>query len=67
MKRVIYNAQNGETTISEAPASIAIEPLPDPDAELAEAINAATTITQLKAALLGENGVAKVKGKLKVG
>jgi hypothetical protein len=37
----------------------------DPDAELAAAIQAATTLTELKAALLGNGKLARVKGKLK--
>lgn len=40
-------------------------PAPDPDAELAAAIQAATTLEQLKAALLGNSGrAAKAKGRL---
>ena len=42
-----------------------IVPEPDPDAELATAIQAATTIAQLKDALLGKNGIARVKGRQK--
>lgn len=38
---------------------------PDPDVELAEAIEAATTIAELKAALLGNGKIARVKGKIK--
>jgi hypothetical protein len=38
-------------------------PQPDPDAELAAAITAATTLDQLKSALLGKSGIAKVKGR----
>lgn len=37
----------------------------DPDEELYNAINNATTIAGLKAALLGKNGIAVVKGRLK--
>jgi len=36
---------------------------PDPDAELAKAIEGATTLAALKAALLGIIGAAKVKGR----
>ncbi len=36
---------------------------PDPDAELAAAIQAATTLEQLKAALLGTVRAAKAKGR----
>lgn len=40
--------------------------LPDPDNELANAINAAVTLDDLKKALIGTNGkLAKVIGKLK--
>lgn len=39
---------------------------PDPDVELAKAIQAATTLEELKKALIGTNGnKAKVKGELK--
>lgn len=38
---------------------------PDPDAELATAIQAATTLDGLKAALLGNGKLARVKGKMK--
>jgi hypothetical protein len=34
----------------------------DPDVELAEAISAATTVEELKSALLGKTSLAKVKG-----
>lgn len=37
----------------------------DADAELANAITASTTLAQLKAALLGSNGIAKVKAEKK--
>ena len=37
----------------------------DPDVELANAISAATTISQLKDALLGKYGVVKVKAEKK--
>jgi len=37
----------------------------DADLELYNAINSATTVSELKAALLGKNGLARVKGKLK--
>lgn len=41
-------------------------PIPsDPDVELAEAITNATTLAELKTALLGNGGLARVKGKLK--
>lgn len=44
----------------------AIPKPPDPDAELAAAITGATTIAQLKDALLGGNGrLARVRGRLK--
>ena len=39
------------------------EPKPDPDAELAGAIEAATTLQELKDALLGKYRAGKVKGK----
>lgn len=38
---------------------------PDPDEELATAIQAATTLDGLKAALLGNGKLAQVKGKMK--
>jgi hypothetical protein len=38
-------------------------PQPDPDEELAAAIQAATTLDELKDALLGKFEKAKVKGK----
>lgn len=38
---------------------------PDPDDELANAITAATTLEELKSALLGKFGKAKVAGKSK--
>lgn len=42
------------------------QPLPtNPDVELAAAIQAATTLPELKAALLGNGGNARVKGKMK--
>lgn len=37
--------------------------VPDVDAELASDIQAATTLEELKSALLGKNGIAKVKGR----
>lgn len=42
-----------------------IVPEPDPDAELATAISSATTLAQLKDALLGNGKLARVKGKIK--
>lgn len=39
--------------------------IPDPDEEIAEAIQAATTLSELKAALLGNGKLARVKGKMK--
>ena len=39
--------------------------VPDPDVELATAISAATTIAQLKDALLGNGKLARVKGEIK--
>jgi hypothetical protein len=38
---------------------------PDPDEELAVAIQAATTLDELKTALLGNGKLARVKGKMK--
>lgn len=38
---------------------------PDPDSELASAIQAATTLDGLKAALLGSGKLVSVKGKMK--
>jgi hypothetical protein len=38
---------------------------PDPDEELANAITNATTLDELKSALLGSGNVARVKGKMK--
>jgi hypothetical protein len=38
---------------------------PDPDAELVKAIQAATTLDELKSALIGSVGIASVKGKMK--
>ena len=56
---------NGVWTVSEIPVTPVVEPEPDPDAELGGAISAATTLTQLKDALLGKSGIAKVKGRTK--
>lgn len=39
--------------------------IPDPDEELAEAITNATTLPELKAALLGNGTLARVKGRAK--
>jgi len=66
-KRIVVNVQTGEqyeeefefTETSPPP------PPPDPDEELAKAIEAATTLDELKAALLGRLGKAKVAGRLK--
>lgn len=38
---------------------------PDPDAELATAIQNATTLDELKTALIGGNGKASAKGRIK--
>ena len=67
MKYINYDAVTGGKTLVEIPdvEIPVIEPLPDPDAELATAISAATTLTQLKDALLGKSGIAKVKGRTK--
>ena len=51
------NAWNAKIVAKEPPAK------PDPDAELAAAIAAATDIAGLKAALLGNKGAGKVKGR----
>jgi len=49
----------------EIPIETQTVPEPDPDVELATAISAATTIAQLKDALLGNGKLARVKGKIK--
>lgn len=49
------------------PATLKVNPKfvfePDPDVELAKAIEAATTLQELKDALLGKIGAGKIKGK----
>ena len=40
------------------------EPLPDPSIELRTNIASATTLEELKSALLGKSGKAKVKGEI---
>ena len=67
MKQIVYDAQTKETTIIEVPdvEMPIIEVMSDPDVELATAISAATTLTQLKDALLGNGKLARVKGKIK--
>lgn len=61
------NGQRIERSQTELDGELATLPVPpDPDAELAAAIQAATTLTELKAALLGSGGkTARVKGKIK--
>ena len=63
-----YYLKDGEILFDETvPLGVSvIEPLEtDADTELYNAINSATTIAGLKAALLGKNGLAIVKGRLK--
>lgn len=57
---IVFNADRTFTALA-APAPEA--PLPDPDDELAAAITASTTLTELKAALLGNTRAAAVKGR----
>lgn len=72
MKIKTLNTQTGEIEIIDVgdihleSAPPVIEPVDiDADVELTNAINSATTIAGLKSALLGKNGLAKVKGMLK--
>lgn len=58
--------QQEERTQTELDAEWSARPVPpDPDEELAAAIQAATTLDGLKAALLGNGKLARVKGKMK--
>jgi len=72
----IYKVDGNEVTLSNDGAiytepniipheELPIEPIIDVDAELAADITAATTLEELKNALLGKNGIAKVKGRAK--
>lgn len=64
-----YKLVNGsvvEKTEAEIASEVALIPEPiDENAELAKAITASTTLAQLKSALLGVNGIAKVKADRK--
>lgn len=54
---------NADGTLTALPAPTPPTPPPDPDDELAQAIAAATTLNELKAALLGHTTAAAVKGR----
>lgn len=65
----VYKYIDGEVverTSEELAAELAALPVtPNPDVELASAIQAATTLAELKSALLGNGKLAKVQGKMK--